>query len=140
MPEGRGFSEHLLIMSRVTDHGPLIERLREAKEPSRELDWLIWQAAYADQGVADDAALFDTADLGYAFTRSLDAIYELVSARLPTWSGIVDLGGGATTPSAGLWPSRRGAPGRLCTAIGRTPALALCLAFVQALALENERS
>ena len=116
------------------DPSSLIERLKRAQGPDGELDRLIWTAAHAGREAPHDTAS-GAEGTTYAFTGSLDAICWLISTRLPDWSGSVSFTRGVTIQSAGLW---RAEPRRNCVGTAATPALALCVAFVQALTAERD--
>ena len=116
------------------DPDSLVERLKRAQGPDPELDRLIWTIAHAGREAPHDAA-GGSQDATYAFTGSLDAAYWLVSTRLPNWSGSVSFTRGVTVQSAGLW---RAEPRANCVGTAATPALALCVALVQALTAERD--
>ena len=113
------------------DPDSLIERLKRAQGPDPELDRLIWMTAHA----GDTQPETGSQDAAYAFTGSLDAIFWLVSTRLPDWSGSVSFTRGVAIQSAGLWRSE---PRANCVGTAATPVLALCAAFVQALMTERD--
>jgi hypothetical protein len=115
------------------DPNALIERLKRAQGPDGELDRLIWAVARAGQEAQPEQSA-EAQDAAYAFTGSLDAIYWLVSTRLPDWSGSVSFTRGVTIQSAGLWRSE---PRANVVGTAATPALALCVAVVQALSAER---
>ncbi len=115
----------------------LVGRLKEAQGPDRELDRLIWEAAFHNREWPDTAASAESQNTRYAFTASLDAICWLISSRLPDWSWTVSFNLRLARYSAGLWSFTQG-EAISGAELEATPALALCIAFVRALTIEKE--
>jgi hypothetical protein len=119
---------------------PLITRLEEAAEGSRELDAAIWYAVHepdvdypgirteqTEQGPREvltcELGSKWADDVGHV-TTSLDAALALAERVLPGWDFIVGRTNGGLTIHAQVGPGEM--------QFGNTPALALCAAILRA--------
>ena len=144
----------------MSDLDALIAKVEGAKEGDEALDLAIFLALHPDDPTVAKwaktlAAMDDFERVHWAsrfidlphYTSSLDAIVKLVEAKLPGWSWTIrskdtpenDPYGDRQVPSAlvyvGLTTSSM--TRRLGGAQGPTPAIALCLALLRALAQEE---
>ena len=110
---------------------PLITRLEEAAEGSRELDLRVfehfdrvngerWTEADLDYALTDPDRTINPPHL----TTSIDAALALAERVLPGWDFIVGRTNGGLTIHAQVGPGEM--------QFGNTPALALCIAILKA--------
>lgn len=142
----------------MTDLAQLIERLEAASEGSRELDATMFRAIgaplpdkFANLNLEltwgpDGSAYMPVGEMQVryeppAYTTSLDAIVALIERKLLGWSWGVS---GALSPTCTgmLYEPAPTATGYRTKrrADGKTPALALCIAFLRALQAQQETS
>lgn len=132
----------------MTNLEALLERVRAATRGSLDLDVEIVKAVYPESGepTSEDfeTKIFYhgpyTKTRLFKFTSSLDAIAGLIERKLPGWAWEVSSADKEYNrdPMATLLPLPIGDGCKSFYAVGKTPPLALCIAFLEALIVQEK--